>query len=167
MFERFTSEARVAVASAQRIARDAHANEIRPEHLLAAVLDEGSAARSVLHAVKASAEDVSAELSRQRGRYPDGLDRDDAEALASLGVDLDEVVRRLEQSMGGLGRRRPARSSPRFSAAAKAALERALQEALELRHHRIGTEHVMLALATRGDRIVADTLSAAESPTAT
>lgn len=39
MFERFSRHARIAVVVAQEEARELHADEIRPEHLLLGVLD--------------------------------------------------------------------------------------------------------------------------------
>jgi ATP-dependent Clp protease ATP-binding subunit ClpA len=98
---------------------------------------------------------VRRELDRHRARYVDGLDDDDAEALAAIGIDLDEVVRRIDRHLGG----RPSRR-PRFSREAKKVLELALREALAMRHNYIGTEHLLLGLARCEDRVVADTLTA-------
>jgi len=157
MFERFTKRARTAVEAATVHAREATADETRPEHLLQALLDDGdNLAVRVLAGLGAPAEDLRAELGRRRARYVDGLDADDAEALAAIGIDLDEVVRRIDRHLGGAQRAR----RPRFSRAAKKVLELSLREAIALRHNYIGTEHLLLGLARSDDRVVSDTLTA-------
>ena len=158
MFERFTGPARTAVTRAEEHAVQATADEIRPEHLLMAVLDQqGCLAVSVLTALGASPSQVRDELDRHRLRYVDGLDEDDAEALRAIGIDLDEVVRRIDRNLGGL---RPGSSRrPRFSRGSKKTRQRALREALALRHNYIGTEHLLLGLARADDRVVSDTLA--------
>jgi ATP-dependent Clp protease ATP-binding subunit ClpA len=157
MLERFTKRARVAVEAASAHAVQATADETRPEHLLQALLDdEANLAVRVLADVGAPADAVRAELVRRRSRYVDGLDADDAEALATIGIDLDEVVRRIDRNLSGQRRTR----RPRFSRAAKKVLELSLREAIALRHNYIGTEHLLLGLARCDDRVVADTLDA-------
>ena len=44
----------------------------------------------------ATSERLHAELDKRRARYVDGLDDEDAAALASIGIDLEEVARRLD-----------------------------------------------------------------------
>jgi ATP-dependent Clp protease ATP-binding subunit ClpA len=159
MFERFTDPARTVVTSAERYAVDTTADEIRPEHVMMALLDQdGCLAVRVLERLGAPAARVREELDNRRLRYVDGLDEDDAEALQALGIDLDEVVRRIERNLGGLAPNRPRR--PRFSRATKKALALALREAIALRHNYIGTEHLLLGLARGDDRVVGDTLAA-------
>jgi ATP-dependent Clp protease ATP-binding subunit ClpA len=156
MLERFTKPARTTVEGATTHAQRATADQVRPEHMLAALLDDEAAlAVRVLVDCGVSAGQVRRELDRHRARYVDGLDDDDAEALAAIGIDLDEVVRRVDRHLGG----RPSRR-PRFSREAKKVLELALREALAMRHNYIGTEHLLLGLARCEDRVVADTLTA-------
>ena len=156
MFERFTRPARLVVEEAAVRAREATASEIRPEHLLQALLaDEACLACRVLAEAGAPPAEVRVVLDRLRSQYVDGLDADDAEALQAIGIDLDEVVRRIDAHLGGAV---PGRGRPRFSRAAKKALELALREAIALRHNYIGTEHLLLGLVRGGDRVVADTL---------
>ena len=160
MLERFTKAARAVVEDAVVLARQATSTEVRPEHLLQAMLaDEECLAVRVLAGQGVPLDRLSAELDRLRTRYVDGLDADDAEALAAIGIDLDEVVRRIDRNLGGggVGRRRP-----RFSRPAKKVLELALREALALRHNYIGTEHLLLGLVRVRDRVVADALAACE-----
>ena len=157
MFERFTKPAREVVESARDRAEQTTATEVRPEHLMLALLDrEGCLAVRVLERLGTPPATARAALDRNRGRYLDGLDADDATALAAIGIDLDEVVRRIERNLGGW-RRRSGRL--RFSRAAKKSLELALREALALRHNYIGTEHLLLGLARCDDRVITDTLA--------
>jgi ATP-dependent Clp protease ATP-binding subunit ClpA len=157
MLERFTRKARETVHGAVRIAQNATASEVRPEHVLAALLaDETSLAVRVLADSGVPLDRIHAELDRRRMQYVDGLDADDAEALQAIGIDLDEVVRRIDQNLGG-ATSRPRR--PRFARSSKKVLELALREAVALRHNYIGTEHLLLGLARSDDRVVSDTLT--------
>ena len=102
MLERFTDSARRRVESARAHAVDATAGEVRPEHLLLALIDgEDCLAVRVLAGLGAAAPEVRESLDRHRLRYVDGLDDDDVEALRAIGIDLDEVVRRIDRNLGG------------------------------------------------------------------
>ena len=157
MLERFTKPARRVVQDARTYAEEAAASEVRPEHLLMALLDQhGCLAATVLEGLGASPTDLRAELDRRRVRYGDGLDEDDAEALASIGIDLDEVVRSIGTTLGHL---HPRSRRTGFSRASRTTLQLSLREALALRHNYIGTEHLLLGLARVEDRAVSDTLA--------
>ena len=100
------------VEQAAIVARDATAAETRPEHLLAALLaDEQCLATRVLAGLGAAPGDLRAELDRLRMQYVDGLDADDAAALRAIGIDLDEVVRRIDRNLGGPCRHAGSRGS--------------------------------------------------------
>ena len=158
MFEKFTRPARDVVTRATAYAVASSAGETRPEHLFRALLDdETSLAVVVLSDAGAPAARLREELERQRSKYVDGLDDDDAEALKAIGIDLDEVVRRIDRNLGG-PRVTPGR--PRFSRSSKKSLELALREAIALKHRSIGAEHLLLGVVRSGDRVVADTLAA-------
>jgi ATP-dependent Clp protease ATP-binding subunit ClpA len=159
MFERFTKPARELVERAQAIAQESRASQVRPEHLFAALIwdDDGLAVRLLVEQGGTS-ERLHAELDRRRARYVDGLDDEDAAALASIGIDLEEVVSRLGDDDVRSPRKR---SHVRFSRPSKKVLELALREAVSLKHNYIGTEHVLLGLVREGDVIVRDTLVAA------
>ena len=158
MLERFTKPARCVVEAATRVAQESTASQVRPEHLFAGLLeDEQSLAVRVLDGLGADVGRLRTELDRRRLRYVDGLDADDADALASIGIDLDEVVRRIDRN---LGRPSGVRRRPRFDRDAKKVLELALREAMALHHGYIGTEHLLLGLVRGGDRVVVDTLDA-------
>jgi len=158
MLERFTKAARLTVAESVEVATRATAGEVRPEHLLRALIDNDTClAVRVLDGLGAPAGSIAAELDRRRMQYVDGLDADDAEALQAIGIDLDEVVRRIDQNLGG-SVSKPRR--PRFSRGGRKVLELSLREAVALRHNYIGTEHLLLGLARCDDRVVSDTLAA-------
>ena len=162
MLERFTRPARDVVERTQQIAIESRATQVRPEHLFAALLwDDTSLAVRVLNDQGGTSERLHAELDRRRAKYVDGLDDADAEALASIGIDLEAVVSRMSQDDLAPPRRRRSRGHVRFSRSSKKVLELALREAVAMRHNYIGTEHLLLGLVREGDVIVHDTLVAA------
>lgn len=156
MFERFTDEARAVVQAAAGIARQHQARDIRPAHLLVALLDQPDclATRILtergLHRSSADAVLAGAESDDPQ---PDPLD---AEALSSIGIDLAAIRDKVEGAFGeGALDRDPQRSHTgrlasgrhvRFSPGAKKALELSLREAVRLRHRYIGDGHVLLGL---------------------
>ena len=165
MFERFTHEARDVVVGAQLEARALGHNWIGTEHLLLAVLTQREGpARSALDRLGVTEDAFRAEVLRVCGHG--GFAARDADALRTLGIDLDEVRRRVEKSFGPGAldrshrvlrtrrRRLPwrrrrcdeARGHIPFAPRAKRALERALREALALQDRHIGVEHVLLGL---------------------
>ena len=154
MFERFTDKARQVVVGAQAEARERKADEIRTEHVLAALFAvPDNLAVMVLSAFTIDRDVVLGEIERLR---PDGRPPIDAEALSTLGIDLDEVRRQVEEAFGpgALDRTRAAHGGrgPRFGGhipfarASKKAMELALREAIHLEHNYIGTEHILLGL---------------------
>lgn len=150
MFERFTDRARTTVVLAQQHARERGDETIGTEHLLRALVaaPDGRAAL-VLEAFSVRPADVLADLDRPRPPA-------DAEALAALGIDLDEVRRRAEEAFGEGALDRAPRPRRRrwghipFAKDAKKALELSLREALRMRHGALGTEHLLLGLLHDG-----------------
>ncbi|MEU6863948.1 Clp protease N-terminal domain-containing protein [Streptomyces sp. NPDC046876] len=160
MFERFTAAARSAVVGAQAEAARAQSPVVAEEHLLLALLEQGA-----LDPLEVDRAAVRAGLVEARRRG--GLSKADEEALAGLGIDLAEVVARIEESHGegalsasaprnqvraaGLfGRREPGSRSHRpFTAEAKQVLEKSLRIALGRKDKEIGSRHLVLALVAR------------------
>jgi ATP-dependent Clp protease ATP-binding subunit ClpC len=68
-----------------------------------------------------------------------------AKALESLGISLEAVRERVEETIGPAGAA-PTGDAPPFTPRAKKVLELSLREALQLGHNYIGTEHILLAL---------------------
>ncbi|MCT2594052.1 hypothetical protein LHJ74_29800 [Streptomyces sp. N2-109] len=176
MFERFTKPARSVVVGAQEEARGLRHDRIGTEHLLLSVLrhpEEPGAA--TLERLGVTAETCRAAVAALVTRDTDALGPEDAEALKALGIDLEEVRRRTEESFGPGALDGPAaapRDKPRrllplgrrreegietghmpFESRAKKALELSLREALALKDRAIGVEHVVLGLLRSNDRI--------------
>jgi len=153
MFERFTDKARRVVVGAQAEARERSADSIRTEHLLAALFTvPDNLAVTVLTAHGVTRADILADIDRLRGAGPAPSD---AEALATLGIDLDEVRRQVEEAFGpgaldrtraAIGRDGKAGGHIRFDRSAKKVLQLALREAILLGHNYIGTEHILLGM---------------------
>ena len=102
MFERFTDDARQVVVQAQADARRLGHGFIGCEHLLLATASTATPASAVLRDRGVSPERIETEILRTigRGQTPDLLGGLDREALASIGIDLDEVRTRLEAAFG-------------------------------------------------------------------
>jgi ATP-dependent Clp protease ATP-binding subunit ClpA len=159
MFERFTNGARDAVVGAQRHAVALDHGWIGTEHLLLGLLDDrdGRAAR-ILERWAVDGDWARAEVERIVGRGEPGLD---ADALATLGIDLDAVRERVERTFGAgalSGSRRCRRGLWRgaavpFTPRAKKALELSLREAIAMGDDHIGAEHVLLGLVREGDGV--------------
>jgi ATP-dependent Clp protease ATP-binding subunit ClpA len=79
-----------------------------------------------------------------------------ARALESLGISL-EAVRQQVQEIIGQGQQTPSAHIP-FTPRAKKVLELASQEALQLGHNYIGTEHILLGLIREGEGVAAQVL---------
>jgi ATP-dependent Clp protease ATP-binding subunit ClpA len=158
MLERFTTSARTVVEGALGHARTARASRVLPEHLFSALLDQRAGlAVQVLTELGAPPDQLRQELETRRDRSVQGLGDEDAAALAAIGIDLEEVVRRLDLEPHAAG----SRGRPRFSREAKKVLELSLREAIALQHGYIGTEHLLLGLVRAGDPLVRDVLVAA------
>jgi ATP-dependent Clp protease ATP-binding subunit ClpA len=167
VFERFTTQARAVVTRAQREARQLGHPSIGTQHVLLGILDEPDAAAGrALGALGLDGDEVRDDVRRfEQDRA--AFSEEDADALRSVGIDLDEVRRTVEEAFGpgalerstsdrrGLG----AGHIP-FTAESKKALELALREALHLGHRYIGTEHLLLGLVRDEGSSAARILSA-------
>ena len=152
--ERFTKEAREAVRTAVREAEQDHAGEVGVEHLLLALLDAPVLAGFDLPR-------AGLETAFRDYRRKGGLTKADAEALRGLGIDVDQVIDSVEQSLGS-GVLRPGPRKRWFGmpleADFKKALENSLRESRDLGHNYLGAEHIVLALL-QGKGIVAEVLA--------
>jgi ATP-dependent Clp protease ATP-binding subunit ClpA len=170
MFERFTHAAREVVVRAQAEAREAGHQPIGTQHTLIALLaDADGPIALALRPDEVDAAYVRAEVLRRVGQSP-ALRRDeeaeDAAALKSIGIDLDQVRRAIEENFGpgalrlpretqkrkGLfGRFYPATGHIPFSPRNKKVLELSLREAIRLKHNYIAPEHILLGLLREGE----------------
>ncbi|WP_063130293.1 Clp protease N-terminal domain-containing protein [Nocardia fusca] len=158
MFERFSRNARSAVVAAQEQARELGSPEIRVEHLLLGLLEEGEPQlRSLLEQNGFTLHGARQSLSA--ATTDDPLGPGDAEALRSIGIDLDAVRESLEAGFGAdaldraipadepRGRRRGGRLGHiPFTRDAKKALELSLREALARKDKSIESGHVLLGI---------------------
>ncbi len=144
MFERFTAPARAAVVHAQELARKQGSSTIGAEHLLVGVLaDADGVPAAVLRRWDVDAARVAASVQG-------GVAGLDDEALAALGIDLDEVRRRTEDAFGPgaldqpVGK--PRRGHVPFTTEAKAALGESVRSAVLGSAREIGSAQLFLGL---------------------
>jgi ATP-dependent Clp protease ATP-binding subunit ClpA len=179
MFERFTDQARAAVTAAQKEARELGHNYIGTEHLLLALLRDGSQpAAQVLAGLGVRREQVRDDLVAIVGSgRRQGIDE---AALRAIGIDLDAVRRKIEAAFGPgaldipppRARRWPSRRRPParqcdhrnaghipFTPRAKKVLELSLREALRLHDREIRTEHILLGLLREGHGLAVQLLA--------
>ena len=165
MFERFTDKARKVVILAKATATDRGDDQIRPVHMLYGLAATDGVAARALTALGADAAAVARQLDRAGGASPgpigpreDAADGD-AEALAAIGIDLEEIKRRVEESFGPGALGQPTQQGPlnwtgrmTLTRESKQSLGLALKEARALRHNYIGTEHLLLGLLSTAER---------------
>lgn len=159
MFERFTASARGTVVRAQEEAADAGDHHVGTEHVVVALAQDDGVAGAVLRDAGVSAESLRRWL---RGApAADGSNGSlDADALGSIGIDLDDVRRRVEETFGpGALDEIPVRTGGRrwgrnrhipFTGRAKKSLERGLRQAIMRGDTRIGSEHLLLGVLDEG-----------------
>ena len=160
MFERFADDARAVVVDAQTQARRLGHNYIGCEHFLLCIASTDTEVGEVFRQAGVTANGVEAAVVRLVGSPTGAIDRN---ALAAIGIDLDVVRSKIEASLGPhawapaaqrrgrwLRRRRCDTGFGHipFTPRAKKCLQLSLHEALGLGHHRVGVEHIALALTT-------------------
>jgi ATP-dependent Clp protease ATP-binding subunit ClpC len=150
VFEYFTDRAKRSIVAAQDEAVTAGYDFIGTEHLLLGLIAVPEATAAALLA------DSGVELDRARettirlldeAGIPSGGGRQARDALASLGIDVDEIQRRADDNFGAGAFQFP---RPAYTAHAKEALTQTLREAKALGHERFGTEHMLLGLLAVG-----------------
>jgi ATP-dependent Clp protease ATP-binding subunit ClpA len=168
MFERFRPDARRAVARGMHEAVRARQDRIGCEYLLLGLLAEPGIAAQALA-------DAGLEISSLRAQLPGGSTADpdslDAEALGSLGIDLDAVRRATDAAFGrgALDRASAPRrdrlritGGRRMTADAKKSMELGLHAAVALHHNYISSGHVLLGILNQKDNAAQAALRAAE-----
>jgi ATP-dependent Clp protease ATP-binding subunit ClpA len=167
MFERFSKSAREVVVNARAQALRLGQTEVRAEHLLLALAAPGSGVPAQVLGdnglTPARIEDAMAStiaLQSDQGLVTQA----DVEALKTIGVDLDEIVRQVEAALGaGALRASPVRrGSPdkrlTFSAEAKRALAASLSEAKRQGAGHIGAEHILLGVLAQKRSVAVELL---------
>ena len=158
MFERFTTSARRAVTLAQEEARMQDRPQIGTEHVLIGLAGDGG--DPAAQALRSAGITAAALRAAARGR---SVDQPDADALALLGIDLDQVRRAAEERFGrGALDGAPAGHAPKghipFSAKAKQSLAAAVTQATALRTGSISSGHLLLGLVADADGAAARVL---------
>ncbi|MGW0332614.1 Clp protease N-terminal domain-containing protein [Streptomyces sp. NPDC003011] len=156
MFERFTKSARDVVREAWEHAERAGAPSVETEHILLALLDrEASRGSFALAALGLTERGDAVREALVEARRRAGLSQAEADALAGLGIDVSEIVARVEEvhgvgAMSGETKGKGWWSGRRsFGRGGKEVLEKALRIALAHHDRHIGDEHILLALAAR------------------
>ncbi|MET7620828.1 Clp protease N-terminal domain-containing protein [Streptomyces sp. NPDC005408] len=165
MFERFTKDARDVVTGSVEHSERAGADSVTEEHLLLAMLDqEGTRAAFAFASLGITDRRGSVEGALADARRRGGLSKADADALAGLGIDVAEIVSKIEEAHGA-GALQVGKKSKRwwsgqraFSPSAKDTLEKSLRIAVGRGERHIGGEHLLLALTARPG-VVADVLA--------
>jgi len=147
MFERFSRGVREVVERAQTEGRALDQERVGTAALLLSVSAGESRAAGALAEHGATREAL---LAQAAGAEIDG------EALATIGIDLEEIRRRAEANFGPgaleRGRRGGGKYAP-FTPEAKKTLELALKETIAAGERRISAEHLLLALLREGSVI--------------
>jgi ATP-dependent Clp protease ATP-binding subunit ClpA len=176
MFERFTNESREVVIAAQDEARRLRHRYIGTEHLLLALMRPTSGVTSdLLRQAGLTRERVIADLELALGEqgYIGSID---AAALEAIGIDLDAVRAKLEETFGpgaldplppprkrGLFRRpvpaRPPTGHIPFTPRSKKVLELSLREAVHLNNKFIASQHLLLGLLREDGGLAAKILA--------
>jgi ATP-dependent Clp protease ATP-binding subunit ClpA len=151
VFERFTPQAKQAVTRAQDEAIDLGHDYIGTQHLLLGLAGvPGGLAAVVLTESGVTADRARAAVTSlpapATGTSP-------AEALAAIGIDVDEIRRRADASFGS---GRFVFPRPAFTPRAKEALTRSLSAAETLGDEDIDTQHLLLGLLTEAEGAAGD-----------
>jgi ATP-dependent Clp protease ATP-binding subunit ClpA len=161
--ERFTVSAREVVHAAQDEARALRHTWLGTEHLLLALFRGDSVALRVLASLEVRRENVLAGYRGMMGPCEEPMAfRPDPEALAAVGIDLEQVRRRVEEAFGPGALERTwawqRSGSLCFTPRSRKVLELALREARALGHGYVGPEHILLGLAHEGMGMAAQIL---------
>jgi hypothetical protein len=164
MFERFTDKARGTVFAARAKAAERGDGQVRPMYMLHGLITMDGVAARALASLGVDAAAVDRQIARSApvaNPLEAGEANGDAEALASIGIDLDEIRHKIEENFGAgaLSRLPAAPAGPltmtgriTMTRESKQTLALALKEARALHHNYLGTEHLLLGLLTLAER---------------
>lgn len=158
-----TEAARRVMDVAQGEARDLGHGHLGTEHVLLALAQEGSSLQRALRRVAFDASTAREELRRVTNPTHPPLRAGDAEALRSLGIDLEEVRRRTERTFGTGALTRPLRTCrPNRSITLALAVTPKTKRAMEAATRRTrpaGAADLLVALLTTGENLAVELLS--------
>ena len=156
MFEKFTDPAKRVLVLAQDEAMAQGHDYIGTEHVLLGLADmPGTIAGSVLRDHGVTVQALRAEIADvlvASGVQPVGA-QGATEALAAIGIDVEEIRRRADETFGPGKFHFP---RPPFTPRAKNALEHTLRQMAELHSDTIGPEHLLLGILAEAERPEAD-----------
>jgi ATP-dependent Clp protease ATP-binding subunit ClpA len=148
IFVTYRDDAHEILEVARREARGLNHNYVGTEHLLLALTagDFGLATR-VLADCGVTETGLKKQVVQELASASDELTETDAAALASVGIDLSEVRRRVEEAFGPTALDAPTcLTGTPFTDKALRAMKATPRHARRLRHRGIGPEHLLLAL---------------------
>ncbi|MFC0539976.1 Clp protease N-terminal domain-containing protein [Kutzneria chonburiensis] len=152
MFEKFTDPAKRVLVLAQDEAMAQGHDYIGTEHVLVGLADmPGTIAGSVLRDSGVTVKALRAEIADvlvASGVQPVGA-QGATEALAAIGIDVEEIRRRADETFGPGKFHFP---RPPFTPRAKKALEHTLRQMAELHSDTIGPEHLLLGILAEAER---------------
>ena len=167
MFERFTQQARQSVMSTQEEVRALVATQVLPVHVLigtVSAVEAAEASEPRLASVLAESGLTAARLREDLQSQGQDFGHNDAAALESVGIDLNEVRRAVDAQFGEGALDAAAGPAPLrrrlfgskgghlpFSSGAKAVLTDSLRESTARKDGFIGTEHLLLGVLRGAD----------------
>jgi ATP-dependent Clp protease ATP-binding subunit ClpC len=150
MFEKFTDRAKRVLVLAQDEAMGQGHDFIGTEHVLVGLAGvRDTVAGEVLHDKGITPQSLREEIPRvldAEGVQSTGPQAA-TEALAAIGIDVEEIRRRADETFGPGKFHFP---RPPFSPRAKKVLEYTLRSSVELGSATIGTEHLLLGILAEG-----------------
>ncbi|MFD0365097.1 Clp protease N-terminal domain-containing protein [Nocardia sp. GCM10030253] len=178
MFERFSKTAKTTIVMAQEDARELRSSNIEVEHVLLGLLSQGEQELKTLLADAGITHEGVLESLAQAGKGQP-LGEEDAEALRSIGIDLDAVRESLEANFGEDALDRAAPEQERrgpfgwgrggnfghipFARDAKKVVELSLREALARKEKTIESAHLLLAILRAPNATTARLLGGSEA----
>ena len=158
MFEKFTDRAKRVLVLAQDEAMEQGHDNIGTEHVLVGLASvRDTVAGEVLHdkgvTVPALREEIGRVLvaSGVQSVGPQAA----TEALASIGIDVEEIRRKADETFGPGKFHFP---RPPFTSRAKKVMEHTLRQSIELGSATIGTEHLLLGILAEGEGVAVKVL---------
>jgi len=160
VLERFAEQARTIVADTMATAQSEGIADVRAEHLLLSLTRyaDGAAAAALTE------NHLDEALVSRVVRGTDGLvDDEDRAALGELGIDVDDLIARLEDGLGAdaLAPVPATVRRPRFTKEAKKALEMAVRTTTSRHSRTITTDDLLVGIVRAGSPGVARVLGAA------
>lgn len=152
MLNRLTRAAQSVIVAAYESARLDGSPEIGEEHLLLGLLDDAEG-RALLEGVTSDSERAQIKAEVEQVRRHGGLTATETDALAGLGIDVDAVVRQIEEQFGvdalaDSGSRSPSRWCPAMSGSAGLVLEEAERQLCATGGRSLTVAHLALGLVS-------------------